>query len=192
MNSESPVALTKTTYRGVTAYELKWVEGAVDKESSFPTEAEAVMAMSEIEERLRIAAMAGQGLTVNPFGLHTPFISSKDVHFASLKLQPRGLKFRESIEDYVSAVTTLKGLDVSVSAAAAVFAEASLALKPYDISTEQAVFEWLELKKQVGDRPIYEVLRTYLQAKAAAEMHVPIVAPPEAGGAGDRAVVPAT
>jgi len=169
MNPESPVTLHQIIYRGAVAYKLKWLEGGTEHEQSFPTEAEAVMETVVIEERIRVAALAGQGLTVNPFGTHTPFITSKDVNFAALKLQPRGLKFRESIEDYVAAVNTLKGFDTSVAAAAAGFVEASQSLKPYDVSLQQAVFEWLELKKQIEDRPLYEVLRPYLKMKAAAD-----------------------
>jgi hypothetical protein len=126
MNPESPVTLFKVSYRGVVAFQLKWVEGGTEREASFPTEADAVMETTAIEERLRVAALAGQGLTVNPFGMHTPFITSKDVHYASLKLQPRGLKFREVIDDYVAAVTTLKGHETSVGAVVTNYAEASL------------------------------------------------------------------
>jgi hypothetical protein len=133
----------------------------------FRRKPEAVIETTAIEERLRVAALAGQGLTVNPFGMHTPFITSKDVHYASLKLQPRGLKFREVIDDYVAAVTTLKGHETSVGAVVTNYAEASLALKPYDVSPQQALFEWLEVKKHIGDRPFFEVLRGYLQAKSA-------------------------
>lgn len=167
MNPESPVTLFKITYRGVMSFHLKWEEGGAEKEEGFSTEAEAVTAMSVIEERLRVASLAGQGLTVNPFGMHLPFINSKDVHYAALKLQPRGLKFREVIDDHVAAVATLKGTDMGVAAAATAYAEAMHALKAYDVSVQQAVFEWIELKKQTGDRPVYEVLRGYLQSKAA-------------------------
>lgn len=168
-NPESPFNIIKITYRGVTSFHLKWSENGVEREEGFPTEAEAVAQIVEIEERMRIAALAGQGLTVNPFGMHTPFINSKDVHFAALKLQPRGLKFRETIEDYVAAFGNLKGAETTVAAAVAGFTEATLSLKPYDVSVQQAVFEWLELKKQIGERPLYEVLGVYLKAKAANE-----------------------
>lgn len=167
MNSESPVSLHKITYRGVLAYKLTWAEGEAEHEKTFATEAEAVAEMAAIEERLRVAAMAGQGLTVNPFGAHTPFINSKDVNFAALKLQPRGLKFRESIDDYVAAVAALKGSGVGVTEAARFFAEASAELKPYDVTVMQAVFEWVELKKKTGDVPLFEVLRVYLKSKDA-------------------------
>ena len=167
MNPESPVTLHQIIYRGAVAYKLKWQEGGTEHEQSFPTEAEAVMETVVIEERLRIASLAGQGLTVNPFGMHTPFINSKDVHFASLKLQPRGLKFRDSIEDYVAAVNALKGQQPSVAAAVEHLVSLTHSLKSYDVSVEQAVFEWLEVKKQIGDRPFYEVLRAYLQVTAA-------------------------
>ncbi|MDF3058796.1 MAG: hypothetical protein K0R17_3011 [Rariglobus sp.] len=167
MNSESPVTLQKINYRGVVAFQLRWLEAEKESEASFPTEAEAVMEMTAIEERLRVATLAGQGLTVNPFGMHLPFINSKDVHYASLKLQPRGLKFRESIDDYLGALVALKGLEASVTEASAHYAEARLALKPFDVSPQQALFEWLELKKHLGDRPLYEVLRVYLKAMSA-------------------------
>lgn len=145
MSMESPVTLHKINYRGSVEFQLKWTEGGESREASFSTEADAVMETTVIEERLRVAALAGQGLTVNPFGMHVPFINSKDVHYASLKLQPRGLKFREVIDDYVSM---------------------SAALKPYDVTPQQVVYEWLEMKKQIGERPLYEVLRVYLQATA--------------------------
>ena len=164
MNSESPVTLYQVIYRGAVAYKLKWLEEGTEHEKSFPLEAEAVMEMAAIEERLRVAEMAGQGLTVNPFGMHTPFINSKDVHFAALKLQPRGLKFRESIEDYVAAVHIVKGQGTTVAAALAGLVEINASLKPYDVSLQQVVFEWLEIKKQIGDRPLYELLRAYLKA----------------------------
>ena len=147
MTQESPVTFHKVTYRGSTEYQLKWTEGGEARESHHPDEAEAVTEMAAIEERLRVAALAGQGLTVNPFGMHLPFITSKDVHYAALKLQPRKLKFREVIDDYVEMVTVLK---------------------PYETTPQQVVFEWLELKKQIGDRPLYEVLKVYLQATLGA------------------------
>ncbi|HTJ79241.1 MAG TPA: hypothetical protein VL357_09610 [Rariglobus sp.] len=169
MNSETPVTLHQTFYRGLVAFQVRWAEEGTEREKTFPTEAEAVAEMAVIEERLRVAKMAGQGLTVNPFGMHIPFISSKDVNFAALKLQPRGLKFRESIDDYVAAINALNGLETTVAAAVAGFVEASQSLKSYDVSVQQAVFEWLELKKQTGDRPLYEVLGAYLKMKASAD-----------------------
>ena len=165
----SPVTLHQIIYRGTVAYKLKWLEEGAEHEKSFPLEAEAVMEMAVIEERLRVAEMAGQGLTVNPFGMHTPFINSKDVHFASLKLQPRGLKFRESIEDYVAAVNIVKGQGTTVAAALAGLVEINASLKPYEVSLQQVVFEWMEIKKQIGNRPLYEVLRAYLKTPAGAE-----------------------
>lgn len=168
MNPESPVTLRKTTYRGVMVFHLSWEEDGTAQEKSFPTEGDAVVEMAAIEERLRVAASTGKGLTVNPFGLGVPFITSKDVHFASLKLQPRGLTFRESITDYVAAVAALQGTDTAVPEAAREYAEASKALKPFDVSLGQAVFEWAELKKQVGDKPLFEVLRAYLKLTAGA------------------------
>ena len=161
MNPESPVTLRKTSYRGIMDFRLSWEEGGMAQEKSFTTEAEAVMEMVSIEGRLRAAAAEGKGLTVNPFGETTPFITSKDVHFASLKLQPRGLAFRESVTDYVAAVTALEGTEASVPEAARDYAEAVKALKPFDVSLGQAVFEWVELKKQVGDKPLFELLRAY-------------------------------
>lgn len=146
MSNESPVTLHKTNYRGLVQFQLKWTEEGKEREAHFHTEAEAVMETAVIEERLRVAALAGQGYTVNPFGAHIPFINSKDVHYASLKLQPRGLKFREVIDDYVAMTA---------------------ALKIHDVTPQQAVFEWLELKKQAGDAPLHEVLRVYLKAQAA-------------------------
>ncbi|MFA6962827.1 MAG: hypothetical protein WC205_18875 [Opitutaceae bacterium] len=187
MNPEAPVHFYKNSYRGIVTFQLKWVEGGVDKGKSFETEAEAVVEMGEIEERLRIAKMAGQGFTVNPFGMHTPYITSKDVHFAALKLQPRGLKFRDTIEEFVSATQALKGMDMTVGAAVASFVDASRLLKVYDVSVEQAVFEWAELKKQIGERPLYDLLKPYLQSKAAAEateaesLPLPTEEPPAAG-----------
>ena len=119
------------------------------------------MEMGAIEERIRVAAMVGQGLTVNPFGMHIPFINSKDVHFAALKLQPRGLKFRESIEDYFAAVNIAEEMGMSVEEAVGGLAGLNRSLKPYDVSPQQAIFEWLEIKSQIVDRPLYEVLRAY-------------------------------
>ena len=175
MNPDSPVTLRKTTYRGVMVFHLSWEEDGAPREKSFPSEAEAVMEMVAIEARLRETEAAGKGLTVNPFGAATPFITSKDVHFASLKLQPRGLTFRESITDYVTAVVALQGTDTAVPEAAREYAEAIKALKPFDVSLDQAVFEWVEIKKQVGDKPLFEVLRAYL--KVAAEAPPPVAGP---------------
>jgi hypothetical protein len=165
MSMESPVTLYKINYRGAAEFQLKWSEAGEAREARFATEAEAVMETTMIEERLRVAALAGQGLTVNPFGLHLPFITSKDVHYASLKLQPKGLKFRDVIDDYVAAVNVLKGTGATVAAAVTAYAEDCKMLKPYDTTPQQAVFEWLELKKQAGDRPLYEILKVYLKAK---------------------------
>jgi hypothetical protein len=167
MNSESPVTLYRLNYRGLEQFQLKWSEGGEEREASFPTEAEAVMETTVIEERLRVAKLAGQGLTVNPFGMHVPFINSKDVHYASLKLQPRGFKFREVIDEYVAAANALKGTDTTVAAAVAAYVDDFKVLKPYDVTPQQAVFEWLELKKQIGDRPLYEILKVYLKATTA-------------------------
>lgn len=138
------------------------------REANFATEAEAVVEMHAIEERLKVAAMAGKGLTVNPFGELKPFITSKDVHFAALRLQPRGLDFRTVITDYVAAEQGLRPLGVSVGEAARVFGEAAVAVKPFDTSVEQAVFEWAELKRQVGDTPFFELLRAFLEKQKAA------------------------
>jgi len=171
MNPESLVTMHKVSYRGAEEFMLKWLEGGKECEVKFGTEADAVMATAEIEERLRVAALAGQGLTVNPFGEHTPFINSKDVHYAAMKLQPRGLKFREVIDEYVASASALKGLETSVGAAVAGYVEAALALKPYEVTPQQALFEWLEVKKQTGDKPFYEVLRGYLHSKSI-ESHV--------------------
>lgn len=154
-------------------YHLKWAEGGENRDASFSSEEEAVVETGVIEERLRVASLAGQGLTVNPFGMHTPFINSKDVNYAALKLQPRGLKFRESIDEYVAAIAALKPLGTSVSAAVASHVEACQALKPYDTTPQQALFEWLEVKKQIGDKPLYEVLRGYLQAKSEKAAETP-------------------
>lgn len=167
MNTESPVSLHKITYRGVAAFQLTWQEGGAAQEKSFPTEAEAVVEMGAIETRLREAAMAGKGLTVNPFGAHIPFINSKDVHFAALKLQPKGLKFRESIEDYVAAAAAVKGSGLSVAEAARQAAEAVAQVKPFDVTLSHAIYEWVELKKLVGDRPLSDLVRVYKQATAA-------------------------
>jgi hypothetical protein len=175
MNPESPVTLYKIHYRGSIVYHLKWAEGRENREASFPSEEEAVMETTVIEERLRVASLAGQGLTVNPFGMHTPYINSKDVNYAALKLQPRGFKFREVIDEYVTAVTALKPYGTSVSAAVASHVEACLALKPYDTTPQQALFEWLEVKKQIGDKPFFEVLRGYLQAKTEQSAEPPPV-----------------
>jgi hypothetical protein len=174
MNSESPVTLYKINYRGSAVYHLKWAEGGENREASFPTEEEAVLETGAIEERLRVASLAGQGLTVNPFGMHTPFINSKDVNYAALKLQPRGLKFREVIDDYVAAFAAVKPFELTVGAAVAGHVEACQALKPYDTTPQQALFEWLEVKKQIGDKPLYEVLRGYLQAKSEKTSEPPV------------------
>ncbi len=167
MSADSPVTLRQTTYRGAAAFQLTWTEEGAAKEKQFASEAEAVVEMAAIEERLKLAEMAGKGLTVNPFGALTPFISSKDVHFAALRLQPRGLSFRTAIDDYVAAVLALKGCDVGVPEAAKGYAEASALLKPFEVSVGQAVFEWVEFKKQIGDRPLFDVLKAYLKQAAA-------------------------
>jgi hypothetical protein len=167
MNTESPVTLHKITYRGVAAFQLTWQERGVAQEKSFPTEAEAVVEMGVIETRLRETAMAGKGLTVNPFGAHIPFINSKDVHFAALKLQPKGLKFRESIEDYVAAAAAVKGSGLSVADAARQAAEATAQVKPFEVTLAHAIYEWVELKKLVGDRPLSDLVRAYKQVAAA-------------------------
>lgn len=177
MNTDESVTMQQTSYRGVSIHTLRWREAGADREETFETQEQAVVAKAEIEERLRVAAMAGRGLTVNPFGVGEPFITSKDVHFASMRLQPRGLKFREAIEQYVAAHVALKGSDASVVEAARYFAEASAELKRFDVTVMQAVFEWATLKKQVGDVPLFEVLRVYLKNKDAAG------APAEANGA---------
>lgn len=163
MSSESPVTLQMLNYRGIVSYVLKWKEGDAEREASFETEEEAVTEMAAIEERLRMQILAGQGLTVNPFGELKPFINSKDVHFAALKLRPRGLVFREAVEEYVAAVTALKGTGVGVAEAARGYGEAALALAPYEVSLSQVVFEWTELKKQVGERPLSDLLKAYLK-----------------------------
>jgi len=181
MNPESPVTLRKTTFRGVSEFHLSWEEDGVMREKGFTNEAEAVVEMLAIEVRLRAAVASGKGLTVNPFGETTPFITSKDVHFASLKLQPRGLAFREAITDYVAAVTALQGTDAGVPEAARDYAEAIKALKPFDVSLGQAVFEWVELKKQVGDKPLFEVLRAYLKLAGEGNGTASAGGPPKAG-----------
>lgn len=159
MNAESPVTLRKVSYRGVVVFHLAWAEGGGAREQTCENEEEAVVAMAEIEERLRVAEMAGKGLTVNPFGEAKPFITSKDVHFAALRLQPRNLGFREAIQDYVGAVAALQGTGVGVVEAAKAYAEAQRVLRPFEVSLEQVVFEWAELKKQLGDKPVFELLR---------------------------------
>ena len=68
MSGESPVSMHKVTYRGAEEFLLKWLEGGKECEAKFATEADEVMATGEIEERLRVAALAGQGLMVNPNG----------------------------------------------------------------------------------------------------------------------------
>ncbi len=167
MSTESSVIIQQIVYRGIVSYQLVWTEGGTKHERQFPSEAEAVVEMATLEERLRIEAMAGQGLTVNPFGELKPFINSKEVHYASLKLRPRGLKFKETIDDYIAAHASLKGLNQSVSDAAKNYAAAALELAPYDTSVDQVVFEWIELKKQIGDVPLFEILRAYLATKKA-------------------------
>lgn len=161
MNTEPLVSLRRRSYRGVVDFQLIWEEGGTPQDKAFPTEAEAVTAMAVIEERLRIAEIAGKGLTVNPFGDLKPFITSKDVYFASMQLQPRGLVFRDAIINYVAAVGALKQTEATVVEAAREYAEAVAALKPYDISLDQAIFEWLELKKAAGNRPLSDILRAY-------------------------------
>lgn len=164
MRPKFPVTLHKTLQRGVTAYQLKWTEGGVGREQSFASEAEAVMEMDMIEARLRVSpAKAGPGLAVRPPQVHAPLVSPTDVSFAALKLQAQGLELRESIEDYVAAVGTLKGTETSVRSAAAAVVELNHVLQPYDMSLYEAVFEWLELKKQIGDRSLHEVVAEYLR-----------------------------
>lgn len=166
MNAESPVTLRRLNYRGVPDFHLSWEEDGQAREAGFLKEEDAVVEMAAIEQRLRVAAAAGKGLTVNPFGEAKPFITSKDVHFASLRLQPRGLNFRDAIEDYVDAAAAVKPLDVSVARASREYAEAATALEPFEVSVTQAVFEWVELKKQVGDLPLFELLRAHAARKA--------------------------
>jgi hypothetical protein len=173
MPSDSPVTLRKTTYRGAEDFHLAWQEHGKAHELTFTTEAEAVVEMARIEERLRTGAAAGQGLTVNPFGALTPYITSKDVHFAALRLQPKGLAFRECITDYVAAKAALQRTGVGVPEAAQAYAEAWTTLLPYDTSLAQAVFEWAELKRQLGDRPLFEVLRAYLRDQPSAKADNP-------------------
>ena len=170
MNPDSLVILRKLAYRGVPDFHLSWEEDGQAREASYQTEAEAVVEMAAIEERLRAAVAAGKGLTVNPFGAATPFITSKDVHFASLRLQPRGLEFRTVITEHVEAVLLLKPVGASVVEAARGYAEACAMLQPFDVSVTQAVFEWVELKKQVGDLPLFELLRAHVARKAAEAM----------------------
>ena len=168
MNAEFPVTLRKISYRGAVVFHLAWEEGGGAREQTCENEEEAVVAMAQIEGRLRLAEMAGKGLTVNPFGEAKPFITSKDVHFAALRLQPRNLGFREAIQDYVGAVTALQGTDTGVVEAAKAYAEAERVLRPFDVSLEQAVFEWAELKRRLGERPIFELLRGAGDAEAEA------------------------
>lgn len=167
MNPESPVTMRRISYRGTAVYHLAWTEGTAAREQTCESEEEAVVTMAQIEGRLRLAAMAGQGLTVNPFGEAKPFITSKDVHFAALRLQPRNLVFRDVIQDHVAAVAALQGTGVGVAEAAKKYAEASRGLASFDVSLEQVVFEWIELKKQLGDKPVFELLRP--RAEPAAE-----------------------
>lgn len=167
MNNDSPVTMRRISYRGTVVYHLAWAEGGSMREQTCESEEEGVVAMAKIEGRLKREAMAGQGLTVNPFGEEKPYITSKDVHFAALRLQPRKLVFRDVIQDYVAAATALQGMEVSVGEAAKHYAEASRGLAAFDVSLEQVVFEWIELKKQLGDRPIFELLRP--RAEPAAE-----------------------
>lgn len=168
MNSESLVTLTKRSYRGTSEFRLGWTEAGAAQEKTFETEAEAVVEMSRIEERLRTGVAAGKGMTINPFGELSPYVTSKDVQFAALKLQPRGLAFRDVIVDYVEASGALRGLDATVAHAARDYAEAAKLLKPFDVSLGQAVFEWCELKKQMGDKPLSELLRSYLKSGSPA------------------------
>lgn len=167
MSSPSPVRFQRRSYRGVIQYVLSWEEAGAARENAFATEAEAVVAMTEIEERLRTGVAAGQGLTVNPFGLEVPFVTSKDVQFAALRLQPRGLGFRDAILGYVGAHGLLQGTGASVVEAARAYAEAEHALKPHDVSLAQAVFEWVELKKAAAGRPLFELLRATKAAEPA-------------------------
>jgi hypothetical protein len=159
MNNDSPVTMRRISYRGTVVFHLAWEEGGAAREQACETEEEAVVATARIEGRLRREAMAGQGLTVNPFGEEKPFITSKDVHFAALRLQPRNLVFRDVIQDYVAAVAALQGTGVGVAEAAKHYAGASRGLAAFDVSLEQVVFEWIELKKQVGEKPVFELLR---------------------------------
>lgn len=168
MNNDSPVTMRRISYRGTVVYHLAWAEGGAAREQTCESEEEAVVAMAQIEGRLRLAAMAGQGLTVNPFGEATPFITSKDVQFAALRLQPRNLVFRDVIQDHVAAVAALQGMKISVAEAAKHYAQASRGLAAFDVSLEQVVFEWIELKKQLGDKPIFELLRSPLQPPVSA------------------------
>lgn len=167
MNTVPPVRYQKRSYRGVTEFHLAWEEAGKTREKTFATEAEAVVEMAELEERLRTGVAAGQGLTVNPFGLEVPFVTSKDVQFAALRLQPRGLGFRDAILGYVGAHGLLQGTGVSVVEAARAYAEAEHALKPHDVSLAQAVFEWVELKKAAAGRPLFELLRANKAAEPA-------------------------
>jgi hypothetical protein len=159
MNNDSPVTMRRISYRGTVVYHLAWAEGGAAREQTCESEEEAVVAMAQVEGRLKREARAGQGLTVNPFGEAQPFITSKDVHFAALRLQPRKLVFRDVILDYIAAATALQGTGTVVAEAAKHYAEASRGLAAFDVSLEQVVFEWIELKKQLGDRPIFELLR---------------------------------
>ncbi len=96
---------------------------------------------------------------MNPFGEAKSYITSKDVHFAALRLQPRNLVFRDVIQDHVAAVAALQGMKISVAEAAKHYAEASRGLAAFDVSLEQVVFEWIEPKKQLGEKSIFELLR---------------------------------
>lgn len=186
MNNDSLVTMRRISYRGVVVYHLAWTEGGASREQTCESEEEAVVAMAQIEGRLKREAMAGQGLTVNPFGEEKPFITSKDVHFAALRLQPRNLVFREVIQDHVAAVAALQGTGVGVAQAAKHYAEASRGLAAFDVSLEQMVFEWIELKKQIGDKPIFELLRARAEpvADAAEKADVAGTEPRPPGGGG--------
>ncbi len=164
-----PVTLQQIANRGSLYYRLVWTEEGAACEQVFQTEEEAVIEMSAIEERLRAAAMAGQGFTVNPFGELKPFVNSRDVHYASLKLRPRGLSFREVIDDFVAAHTALKPFSVRPLDAAKAHAEALANLQPFDVTPAQVVYEWIELKKQIGDTPFHELLRAWLATKKSEE-----------------------
>lgn len=168
MSTEPPkVVLQELAHRGIIFYQLLWSEDGQEQCRKFETEAEAVVEMLAIEERLRAAALAGQGLTVNPFGELKPFVTSRDVHYASLKLRPRGLQFRETIDDYIAAHTVLRPLEMTPSEAAKHLADATAQLKPFDTTVDQAVYEWIEIKKQIGDAPFFELLRAWRNAKAS-------------------------
>lgn len=188
-----PVTLQQIANRGSLYYRLVWTEEGATREQVFQTEEEAVVEMSAIEERLRAAAMGGQGFTVNPFGELKPFVNSRDVHYASLKLRPRGLAFREVIDDFVAAHTALKPFAMRPLDAAKAQAEALALLQPFDVTPAQAVYEWTELKKQIGDTPFHELLRVWLAAgKMPGELAAPSTpAPPPMPAAVDPVAPPA-